>query len=164
VISPVLSNYRNRVYRTFPGSEYMYTITSNSEFPHETHSIPPFLTPGNRLLSNYRSRVGRLSVGGYTYDNADQHETRHIPGSAEAGSITSVLRASSKAPLYHDERSVMRYVICASVIHLPDPSGSANRRLKRVTILDSHKQEDRLRRFTHSPRLSPLCHERSAMR
>jgi hypothetical protein len=44
----------------------------------------------------------------YTDEFTDQHETRHILGSSEAGSITSVLRALSKAPLYHHERSDMR--------------------------------------------------------
>jgi hypothetical protein len=73
----------------------------------------------------------------------------------------SVLRALSKAPLYHDERSVMRYVICASVIHLPDPSGSANRRLKRVTLLDSIKQEAPFRALSKA---ALYHHERSDMR
>ena len=57
----------------------------------------------------------------------------------------------------------MRYVISSAVLHLPDPSGSANLRLKRVTFLDSLKQEDRLRPFTDSPRPLPLYRERSAM-
>jgi hypothetical protein len=62
------------------------TLLRISEFPHETRSILlSFLIPVERLLSNYRSRVGRLSVDEYMYDIADQHETRHIPGPSEAG-------------------------------------------------------------------------------